>query len=76
MIDAFVARIEDRLEQRGVQSEQALRRRRDHQKEMVLGAMRISVPLFVVAAIFTGLVGVLAVCGVLAVIAITAARAR
>ena len=76
MIDAFVARIEDRLEKRGVQSEQALRRRRDHQKEMVLGAMGISVPLFVVAAIFTGLVGVLAVCGVLAVIAITAARAR
>ena len=76
MIDAFVARIEDRLEQRGVQSEQALKRRRDHQKEMVLGAMGISVPLFVVAAIFTGLAGVLAVCGMLAVIAITAARAR
>jgi hypothetical protein len=76
MIDAFVARIEDRLEERGVQSEQALKRRRDHQKEMVLGAMGISVPLFVVAAIFTGLAGVLAVCGMLAVIAITAARAR
>ena len=36
----------------------------------------LSIPLFVVAAIFTGLAGVLAVCGVLAVIAITAARAR
>ena len=75
-IDAFVARIEDRLEERGVQSEQALKRRRDHQKEMVLGAMGISIPLFVVAAIFTGLAGVLAVCGMLAVIAITATRAR
>ena len=75
MIDAFVARIEDRLEKRGVQSEQALKRRRNHRKEMVLGAMG-TVPLFVVAAIFTGLARVLAVCGMLAVIAITAARAQ
>jgi hypothetical protein len=74
VIDAFVERIERQLEQRGDQSEQALKRKRDHQKEMVLGAMGISVPLFALAAIFTGLAGILAVCGVLAVIAIASAR--
>jgi len=41
---------------------------------MVLGAMGISVPVFVVAAIFTGLPGVLAICAVLAVIAIASSR--
>jgi hypothetical protein len=74
VIDAFVERIERRLAGRTVESEQALKRKRDHQKEMVLGAMGISVPVFVVAAIFTGLAGILAVCAVLAVIAIVSAR--
>ena len=41
---------------------------------MILGAMGISVPLFIVAAIFTGLAGVIAVCAALAVIAIVATR--
>jgi hypothetical protein len=54
IIDAFVERIEQRLAERDVENERALKRKRDHQKEMVLGAMGISVPLFVVAAIFTG----------------------
>ena len=40
----------------------------------MLGAMAISVPLFVVAAIFTGLAGIIVVCGVLAVIAIVSTR--
>ena len=71
VIDAFVERIERRLEQRAGESEQALKRKRAHQKEMVLGAMGISIPLFALAAIFTGLAGV---CAALAVIAITAAR--
>ena len=74
VIDAFVERIERRLEQRAGESEQALKRKRAHQKEMVLGAMGISIPLFALAAIFTGLAGVVAVCAALAVIAITAAR--
>ena len=74
MIDAFVERIEHRLEQRGDQSERALKRKRDHQKEMVLGAMAISVPLFALAAIFTGLAGIIAVCVVLGVIAIASTR--
>jgi hypothetical protein len=74
IIDAFVERIERRLAERASDRERALKRKRDHQKEMVLGAMAISIPLFALAAVFTGLAGVLAVCAALAVIAITAAR--
>ena len=36
--------------------------------------MAISIPLFVVAAIFTGLAGVIAVCAMIAVVAATTAR--
>ncbi len=75
LVDAFVERIERRLEQRKGESEQSLKRKRDHQKEMVLGALAISVPLFVIAAIFVGLAGILVVCGTLVVIAIVSARA-
>ena len=74
VIDAFVARIEHRLADRVDASERALKRKRDHQKEMVLGAMGISVPLFAIAAVFTGLPGVVAICVALAVIAIATAR--
>jgi hypothetical protein len=70
VIDAFVQRIEARL----ADSEQALKRKRDHQKEMILGSMGVSVPLFVVAAIFAGLPGIVAVCLTLAVIAIVSSR--
>ena len=62
LIDGFVERIERRIAERGTESEKALKARREHQKEMVLGAMGISVPLFIFAAIFTGLAGVIAVC--------------
>ncbi len=74
LIDGFLERIERRLAERGGESERALKERREHQKEMVLGAMGISVPLFALAAIFTGFPGVLAVCAALAVIAITTMR--
>jgi hypothetical protein len=74
LVDSFVERIERRLAERGGESERSLKARRDHQKEMVLGAMGISVPLFVVAAIFTGLAGVIAVCVMLAVVAIATTR--
>ena len=74
VIDAFVERIERRLADRAGGSDEALKRKRDHQKEMILGAMGISVPLFVIAAIFTGLPGVLAVCAVIAVVAIASTR--
>jgi hypothetical protein len=70
VIDAFVKRIETRIGS----SEKALKRKQDHQKEMILGSMGISIPLFAIAAIFTGLPGVAAVCLVLAVIAIVASR--
>ena len=74
VIDAFVARIEARLADRADETERALKRRRDHQKEMVLGSMGISIPLLAIAAIFTGIQGVIAVCLVLAVIAVASAR--
>jgi hypothetical protein len=74
LIDAFVERIEQQLEERAQERERALKRKRDHQKEMVLGAMGISVPLFAIAAIFTGLAGVIVVCTALAVIAVVSAR--
>ncbi len=76
VIDAFVERIEHRLAVRDEPGEQALRQRREHQKEMILGAMGISVPLLLFAAIFTGLAGVIAVCVVLGVIAIVTARSQ
>jgi hypothetical protein len=74
VIDAFVARIERRIADRADEGERALKRKRDHQKEMVLGSMAISIPLLAIAAIFTGIQGVVAVCVALAVIAIVSAR--
>jgi hypothetical protein len=74
VIDAFVARVEQRLADRAEEGERALKRRRDHQKEMVLGSMALSIPLLAIAAIFTGLPGVIAVCVALAVIAVVTAR--
>ena len=74
VIDAFVARLERRLADRADQEERALKRKRDHQKEMVLGSMAISIPLFAIAAVFAGLPGVVAVCVALVVIAIVSAR--
>jgi len=74
IIDAFVARVERRRADRADAGERALKRRRDHQKEMVLGSMAISIPLLAIAAIFTGLAGVIAVCVALAVIAVASAR--
>ena len=76
VIDAFVERIERRLAERTGESEQSLKRRREHQKELVLGAMGISIPLFAIAAVFTGLAGILAVCAVLATVAIASTRVR
>ena len=74
LVDAFVERIERKLDQRTREREKDLKRKREHQQEMVLGAMGISVPLFVVAAIFTGLWGVVVVCAALVVIAVVSAR--
>ena len=74
LVDSFVDRIEKELEARQRQSEQSLRRKRKHQQEMVLGSMAISIPLFAMAAIFTGLAGVIVVCAALGVIAIVTSR--
>jgi hypothetical protein len=74
LIDAFVERIERRIADRAGDGDLALKRKRDHQKEMTLGSMAIAIPLLTVAAIFTGLAGVITVCAALAVIAIVTAR--
>jgi hypothetical protein len=74
LVDAFVERIEKRLDQTSREREQALRRKREHQKEMVLGSMALSIPLLALAAIFTGLVGVIVVCSALVLIAVVSAR--
>jgi hypothetical protein len=74
VIEAFVGRIEQRLAERAHDSERALQRKRDYQKEMVLGSMGISVPLLALAAVFTGLPGVIVVCVALVVIAIVSSR--
>jgi hypothetical protein len=74
VVDAFVERIERRLAERNTADEDALKRKREHQKEMVLGGMGLSIPLLAIAAIFTGLPGVIAVLAALAVIAIVSAR--
>jgi hypothetical protein len=76
VIDAFVARIERRLVERGERDELALKHQRDHEKEMVLGSMGISVPLFAVAAVFTGLAGMVAVLVALVLIAAVTVRRR
>ena len=74
VIDAFVARIEERLAAGEDSRERALTRRRNHQKEMVLGSMGIAIPLLAIAAVFTGLAGVIVVCVALVLIAILTAR--
>jgi hypothetical protein len=74
VIDAFVARIERRLTERSEDAERALKRKRDHQKEMVLGSMGISVPLFIAAAVFAGLAGIVAVLVALVAIAVITSR--
>jgi hypothetical protein len=72
LIDSFVERIERTLSERTEESERS--RKRDHQKGLVLGAMGISIPLLAIAAVFTGLAGVIVVCAALAVIAVVSAR--
>ena len=74
LIDSFVERIEQRLAARESQTEKSLEKKREHQKEMVLGAMGISVPLFALAAIFAGIAGVIVVCATLVVIAVVSTR--
>ena len=74
VIDSFLERVERRLDERIAETERSVKRRREHQKEMILGAMGISIPLIGIAAVFAGLAGVVVVCAVLAVIAIVSSR--
>jgi hypothetical protein len=70
IVDALVEKIDRRVAQRDSQ----LKRRRDHQKEMILGAMGISIPLLAIAAVFGGVAGIALVCGALAVVALVVSR--
>jgi hypothetical protein len=74
VVEAFVARIEKRLGEGARQQQWALESKRNHQKEMVLGSMAIAIPMLAVAAVFTGLAGVIAVCLALVVIAVVSTR--
>lgn len=74
VIDAFVARIEQRLVERSSDQGWALQQKREHQKEMILGSMAISIPLFAIAAVFAGFPGVVAVLVALVVIAVVSTR--
>ena len=74
VIDSFVARIEQRLADGADESARALQRKRDFQKEMILGSMGISIPLMAVAAVFTRFPGVVAVCVALIVVAVVTSR--
>jgi hypothetical protein len=74
VIDAFVARIEQRLVERSGDRGWALQQQREHQKEMILGSMAISIPLFAIAAVFAGFPGVVAVLVALVVIAVVSTR--
>ena len=74
VVDAFVERIEQRIAARRDESERAIQRRRNHQKEMILGGMGISVPLLLIAAVFTGLPGVIAVCVALIALGVVVMR--
>jgi hypothetical protein len=69
IVEAFAARLEQRLSEHDAQL-----KRREHQKEMILGAMGVSIPLLVVAGIFGGVPGIALVCGALAIIALVTAR--
>jgi hypothetical protein len=74
VVDSFLERIDQRLAERSYADAKALKAKRDHQREMILGSMGISIPLLAIAAIFTGLAGVIAVCAALAVIAVVVSR--
>jgi hypothetical protein len=74
LIDGFLERLDKRLVQQGAQREKALKQRRDYQKEMILGAMGVSIPLLVIAGIFGGVAGIALVCAALAVIAVVVSR--
>jgi hypothetical protein len=74
LVDSFVERIEQRLVERDEQRDKDLTRKRIHQKEMVLGSMALGIPLMAIAAIFTGLAGVIAVSAAIVVVALATAR--
>jgi len=74
LVDSFVERIEQRLVERDEQRDKDLTRKRIHQKEMVLGSMALGIPLMAIAAIFTGLAGVIVVCAAIVVVALATAR--
>jgi len=73
LIQGFLERLERRVGQASPDS-QELKRRRDHQKEMILGGMAISIPLLAIAGGIAGLPGIVAVCAALIAVAYFASR--
>jgi hypothetical protein len=71
---AIEARREQRLAARGGEDHAELMARRSHRQEMVLSSMALAIPLLALAAIFTGLPGMIAVCVALVAIAVVTAR--
>jgi hypothetical protein len=74
LIAGFLERLDRRIDERRGDGERALKRKRDHQRGMVLGAMALSIPLIAIAGSMAGLAGILAVCAVLAIIAYASSR--
>jgi hypothetical protein len=74
LIDSFVERIEQRLAERGGETEKSLQKKREYQKEMVLGSMGLAIPFLAIAAIFAGIAGVIVVSTALVLIAVVTAR--
>ncbi len=74
VIDAFLDRIERRITDRVDADQSALERKREHQRQIVIGSLAVCIPLLAIAAIFTGLAGVIAVCA--ALVGVTAVTAR
>jgi hypothetical protein len=74
LIEGFLERLDRRLDEGKTARELERKARRDHQKEMILGAMGISIPLLAIAAVFAGLAGIIVVCAALGVIATAVSR--
>jgi len=74
LIQGFLERLEREVG-RSAPDGKELKRRRDHQKEMILGGMGISIPLLAIAGGIAGLPGIIAVCAALIAVAFFASRA-
>jgi hypothetical protein len=73
LVRGFLERLERRVGPVQADPEE-LKRRRDHQKELILGGMGISVPMLAIAGFIAGLPGIIAVCAALVAVVYAATR--